>query len=279
MDNNGFPEKSDTFYLGQDLMFTQFNDVNFYIEDEDQENLYFEILKSQFPNVIFGKIFPLNGKKNVITEAKENLSIKNNIYIVDKDFDDILNKKETVANLFYLNQYSIENHLFDEFAINSIIIEEKPKIKREELSNKFKFNDFLDEVNTLYKDLITHFLVIQEHDLGIKNVKCNPEKYCTFNPTASLKTTDFNLLKHEINSLLASKDSALILENERAKYDLHLDSTTNIPGKYILKFLKSRLTTLFQIQINWDSFVIRMAKLCDLNSLEYLKTPIVQRLK
>jgi hypothetical protein len=279
MDYNGFPEKSDTFYLGQDLMFTQFNDVNFYIEDQDQENLYFEILKTQFPNVTFSKIFPLNGKKNVITEAKANLSTKNNIYIVDKDFDDILNKKETVANLFYLNQYSIENHLFDEAAINSIVIEEKPKIKREELIDKFKYNEFLDEANTLYKDLISHFLVIQEHDLEIKNVKCNPEKFCTFNPTSSLKTQDFNSLKDEINTLLTVKSSTLILENEKVKYDQHLGSTTNIPGKYILKFLKSRLTSLFQIQINWDSFVIRMAKLCDLNSLEYLKIPIVQRLK
>lgn len=60
------PTKSDAFLKGIDIFYTQFNDVNFYIEDEDQENFYHSILKKLFPEIRLDKIFPLRGKDNVL---------------------------------------------------------------------------------------------------------------------------------------------------------------------------------------------------------------------
>jgi hypothetical protein len=70
----GFPELTPAFLAGQDIFYTQFNDVDFYVEDINQENFYFEILKKIFSDIKFGKIFPLGGKQNVISDAKSEIS-------------------------------------------------------------------------------------------------------------------------------------------------------------------------------------------------------------
>ena len=87
----GFPELTDSFLAGQDILYKQFNDVEFYVEDFEQEHLYYNILKNLFPDVQFEKIFPLNGKKNVIDASKLTIDSKTKIYIVDLDFDKISN--------------------------------------------------------------------------------------------------------------------------------------------------------------------------------------------
>ena len=90
--NEGFPELTDSFLSGQDILYTQFNDIEFYVEDTEQEHFYFNILKKLFPDLNFEKIFPLNGKDNVRDSARLNIGNKKKVYIVDLDFDHILNK-------------------------------------------------------------------------------------------------------------------------------------------------------------------------------------------
>ena len=107
------PAKNQNYRLAEDIFYFQFNDVSFYIEDEDQENFFFCVLKNLFSDIKIEKIFPLNGKDNVIRESTNNLGNKKKVYIVDKDFDDILCRIKTNDNLFYLERYSIENHLIE----------------------------------------------------------------------------------------------------------------------------------------------------------------------
>ncbi len=99
------PMKTDNWLFAEDIFHYQFNEVLFYVEDYKQEEMYFCILKKLFKEIKFENIFPLNGKENVINNCKDNVNIKNKIYIVDKDFDDILEKIEIIPNLFYLDKY------------------------------------------------------------------------------------------------------------------------------------------------------------------------------
>ena len=39
----GFPELTDSFLSGQDILYKQFNDIEFYVEDFEQEHLYYNI--------------------------------------------------------------------------------------------------------------------------------------------------------------------------------------------------------------------------------------------
>jgi hypothetical protein len=103
--STGFPELTDSFLSGQDIFFGQFNEIEFYVEDTEQEHLYFNVLKKLFPDLKFEKIFPLNGKVNVVNESKLHVSNKKKVFIVDLDFDHILGTKLNYSNLFYLNKY------------------------------------------------------------------------------------------------------------------------------------------------------------------------------
>lgn len=272
--NLGFPEKTDSFYRGQDILYGQFNEINFYVEDEGQENLYYVVLRKLFPDIEFKKIFPLNGKDNVIADAIINGHNKKNIYLVDKDFDDIHGIVKNHPNLFYLKEYSIENYLLEENAILEFVIEEKPKLKRDKIAEQFDLNGFINESVGLFKELVSIYLVIQEYDLGIDNVRNSVDRFCAFNPNSKLREVPYNLYHQKVESALKAIDGRLSIKAQKKKYFKHVCMKSNIPGKYLLQFLKHRISHIFRLQVDFESFVFRLAKNCSFNSLRYLIQPI-----
>ena len=140
--NNGFPELSDSFLLGQDILYSQFNDINFYVEDTDQEHFYFNILSKLFPNVSFEKIFPLNGKDNVvinwfnipITPEKAKVMLKD-LPPEDIDFTKHSKKSGKGGSISYLE--FIESALIKKF--DTLSKEIGMQAKRE-ISNRFKID-------------------------------------------------------------------------------------------------------------------------------------------
>ncbi|PKP06784.1 MAG: hypothetical protein CVU10_04285 [Bacteroidetes bacterium HGW-Bacteroidetes-5] len=273
----GFPEITDSFLRGQNIVYTQFNDVEFYVEDVKQENFYFEILKKLFPDIKFEKIFPLGGKPNVFTDAALNLGNKKKVYIVDLDFDEILNIRNTATNIFYLEKYSIENYLLDFDAIKKIIIEQRPKIKHHEIENTFDINSFFVECHSLFSDLICYYITIQKHELGIENVNCDAARFCSFNTIpATLKIEQVNQYRQQIEGSLRIKSSKLKLNAQLKTFKKYLrnvsNSLNNIPGKYILNFLKYRIEHLFSLsQMTLESFTYRLARNCEFKELAFLK--------
>lgn len=273
----GFPEITDSFLRGQDIVYTQFNDIEFYVEDIEQENFYFEIFKKLFPNLKFEKIFPLGGKSNVFTEAGNNRGNKKKIYIVDLDFDEILGVKNENENIFYLERYSIENYLLQIDALTSIIIEERPKIKHQDIFDLFDFNAFLDESKTLFAELICRYLVIQKHELGIENVKNDTARFCDFTVTpAIIKSPQLVIYHNQIEIALRAKNSSLKINTQINLFKKHfrnlLQAMRNIPGKYLLNFLKYRIEHLFGLpQMTLESFTYRLAKNSEFDELLFLK--------
>ena len=63
------PGFSDEYKSARNVFYHQFNDVDFYVEDEEQENFYLCILKKLFPDVRLENIYALRGKQNAIRHA------------------------------------------------------------------------------------------------------------------------------------------------------------------------------------------------------------------
>lgn len=276
----GFPETTSSFLKGQDILYSQFNNINFYVEDTEQENFYFVILKKLFPSVVFEKIFPLGGKNNVFDEAGLNIHNNKKVFIVDLDFDQILNQKKSQSNIFYLDRYSIENYLIEIDAIKEIIKEERPKLKDTDINTVFDLNSFMNESKNLFSDLIKYYLVIQKHSLGIENVDQDTARFCDFTKTpACLKASSLTAYHSRVESALNSTKPRLKLSRQLLNFNQHLNSIqniiNNIPGKYILNFLKYRIEHLFSYpQMSLESFTYRLAKNCSLTSLNFLKLQI-----
>jgi hypothetical protein len=57
------PARSKWGLAARDVFLEQFNDVNFYVEDEKQENFYLEVFRTLFPKIAIAQIFGLGGKR------------------------------------------------------------------------------------------------------------------------------------------------------------------------------------------------------------------------
>ena len=276
----GFPELTDSFLEGQDIFYVQFNDVYFYVEDTDQEHLYFNILKRLFNNVTFDKIFPLNGKENLKNHARNNVGNKDRIYIADIDFEDILETKEELTNVFYLNKYSIENHLVDQAGLFELIREKSPKLKDSDISYLFDLNTSLRQCKAVLTELACTFIVIQKYSLGKEYFGLNPPRDIDFEiHPAVIKNNFAPTYLSETEQLLKLQDGRFTLKSRQKDFSKHFHSLDNfiknVPGKSLLKVLKYQLEKAgLIIQMSLETFTYKLSKEGNLSSFEFLKNEI-----
>lgn len=278
--NSGFPELTDSFLSGQDILYSQFNDIEFFVEDTDQEHFYFNILKKLFPDLRFEKIFPLNGKANVSNAASINTGDKKKVYIVDLDFDHILGKIQNFDNLFYLEKYSIENYLFSKNAVYEVIRAKKSQLKDHEIDTLFDLNKVLTDASNCLKELTFCFIVIQKKQLGHPYYKLNVSR--DFDFTTSPPCYRLNFIPSyfaEVENLLKSKNGRSTLAGQKKailKYFRTVsDRLAYIPGKYILTYLKDRLQASGLInQMTIESFIYQLSKDLNSNELEFLRIKV-----
>jgi len=278
------PTKNDGYLIAEDVFFIQFNEISFFIEDTEQENFYYNILKKLFPSIQIEKIFPLNGKDNVIEDCKKNIGNKNKIYLVDKDFDDILGRKLNVENLFYLNRYSIENYLLEENSIIEYVICEKPKLKKSYITSKLELDKLINVIKNALKELIHIFILVQKNCPKLKNISLNYERFFDFNNgNFIIKQAQFDSYVDEIINELKSTDGRLKFDAQYKKIqkDFKLDTDeiciVHYLGKFILRMLKQCIESLFGLNSrNIESFSYMIALNSDFNSLEYLKNDITE---
>jgi hypothetical protein len=276
---DSIPRRSNKGLQGQDILWTQFNDISFFIEDDFQENLYFQILKKLFPNVKLSKIFPLGGKTSIIKKAIKCSTNNKKVFILDNDFDEILNLKETLPNLFYLQRYSIENYLFEPASVYELIKEENTKVKLRTIKNQFNFFNFINDCSSILLELSAHFFLIRKFELGIKYLNIDPHRDCDWESTPNqIKITS-------VRDFYLNVENSLKLKRPRIKYSKQLvlarkhfkatKAIINIPGKYLANLLKVVLKKIFNfVQCSIDSFIYRLMKNCSLTSLHFLKDAI-----
>lgn len=145
---NLIPTWSTEALAARDVFFEPYNDVNFYVEDEEQENLYHLVLRKLFPALRITQIFPLKGKSNVLLHVKDPANLPRackSIYILDKDFDDLLGTTVNQNNIFYLPKFCIENFFIEENAFIEVAVEAQPRKKRENIQSIINFPIFLQE--------------------------------------------------------------------------------------------------------------------------------------
>jgi hypothetical protein len=278
--NEGFPELTDAFLSGQDIFYTQFNEIEFYVEDTDQENFYFNILKNLFSDLKFEKIFPLNGKMNVKDSARLNLGNRKKVFIVDLDFDGILGTVEVAENLFYLKKYSIENYLISKESLYEVIRIKNPTLKNRDIDSLYDYNSVLNNTSKYLSELACSFITIQKYNLGIDYYGINTNRDFVFTHPHSIYRLSFipDYFRNVENEL-KKKDRRYSLTAHVKKLKTNFNTTnkalSNIPGKHILTFIKERLKALNLIhQMTVDSFAYVLCKEIDSNELNFLKTAI-----
>lgn len=182
-----------------------YNEANIYVEDEDDEVFYEELLKKVVGDLIrITRVFGVGGKGNLVKKMQEftgSSAQTNEFFIADGDFDRILNRLlPTTDRLHVLDEYCIENFLFEEDAVCSIVQEEKPLRTFEQWKAKLSFSKWLEETIDGLSPLFACFIFIQKNGLDIQNVKIGIGKFIS-------DGTSPRLDKKKIDEYIASVSS------------------------------------------------------------------------
>lgn len=275
----GIPTRSAAGLAARDVFFEQFNDINFYVEDEDEENLYHEILARLFRGTQLTRIFPLGGKQRVLDHARDaaNKTLRRpRIYIVDKDFDDLLGQKVPLPNLFYLRRYCIENFLLEEDAALQIVVESHPKMSRQALARSLRFSAFLENLISCSTELFRLFFLVQKYNLGLPNTGQPPDRFVRPKRRWLIDRRLVARYRSKVADALIAKG---IIESVDGAGRLALGAfprsgprDANISGKFLLKLTHNYLSARMNVgQVGIDSLRYRLARNAKLRPLLELR--------
>jgi hypothetical protein len=278
------PRKLGGYLYSADVFWNQFNDVDFYVEDEQQENFYFVILRKLFPKIRIEKIFPLGGKVNVINEAQANIGNNRCVYLVDKDFDDLLNRKHDFSNLFYLERYCIENYLIEEESLVAFVIDEKPRMKPADIKNKLQCTRLVEDCCSQLMKIFVLFYLVQKHGIDEPNVALPVERFVRKDNKAEIDQGEVEAYQERLKQAWESKQIPVGLDQEFNEAQRLLGETMelavrNISGKYIVFLVEKQINRLFHTRsVKSNSFSYRLAKNCIFRDLRYLRKGIAQHI-
>jgi hypothetical protein len=281
------PTRSQRGLAALDIFYDEFNDVNFYVEDEEQENLYFEVFRKLFKRVRIARIFPLGGKSAVFQHAMStgNQEIKGfRAYIVDRDFDHFLEKQFVHPNVFYLDRFCIENYVLEPSAIVEVVIENHPKAKRDDVKAKLSLGEQIPSLYNGLKPLFRLFLCSQSLDLGIKNCKSRPEAFCE--PKRLWNVNAASVVSYQGELETAAAGNGMNPSEFRSHCD-GLDSRIRaassyqlVSGKFVAAMVFHYVKSRYILgSMTFDSFVYRLAKNCTLRSMRPITVRVRASLK
>jgi hypothetical protein len=288
---NGFPTYSieAQFYLDE-LFFLKVNDINFFFEDENHESFYERLLEKIFPSLKINKVFCLGGKGEVLKKCKENQGKKletPNIYIVDKDFDDLLGKIFPVKELIYLPRYSIENFLFDSNAFISVLLEELKGVKKVALESELKLQDFYINLINQLNSASRHFVIAQKYNTSLKSTKLNHSIFIKISDDdgqyhiCNIWTADYqkSLLKEiqHFKDITDLNNALSFAFNPDKRYESIADKSddAHVCGKYILSIVWDYVSKKKGLkEIEPYSLSMRLLDKIDINKFNFLKDAI-----
>lgn len=280
---------SDNGLLNKNLFFE--NQIDFYVEDKDNEYRYASIFKKLF-NVKIDTVFGLGGKNNLkkkYEELKKHNDLEKSFFIADADFDFLL-EKEIIndKHFIYLEKYEIENYIIDENAIITFLMNGL-KCMETKAENELDYKNWLNEaVNKLYR-LFILFLVVQKLDLGLKNTEENGNKY--FKETGNVNEKQIDKYYQEVKNKISIENPELDLDTEIEEMKEIVKSKYNnewsklIKGKYIITGIRKHLSNILREnktgirQVNEKQFIDFLFNFFDKEQLFFIKERVEKCLK
>jgi hypothetical protein len=259
------------------LFYSDYNDINIFVEDEYKEFIYENIFQRMFNYQIrINKILPMKGKPGVEKAFQEygcSYDGKPAIYLVDGDFDLVMGKEMIDSpNYIYLEKYNIESYYIDEKAVLKYMAG-KMKITQKRVSEKIEYSEWEDMAYEAMKELFINYMVAQNLFPKEKNVGLPPHSYFYKNGYVNTEKIEeyINSLKCRIPDYDAKYDSY------KRKFETILlgDITRLVCGKYLLASLSNYLREKANVTFKEDDFIYFLASFFDIKKLDYVKIRIL----
>ncbi len=262
--------------------YRDYNDIDVFIEDDSLEIFYQEILgKLLNKSIKITRIFSTSGKSELLEKFHgyiESSEIDKAFFIVDPDFDHILGTMHpSHARLHILDEYCIENYLFEEKAFISVCLEEKPG-KRIDWDSKVNYSAWLEGVTGQLTPLFACFIYTQKKGISEPNVGLGIGKFISGSPPSlDPKRIDAFIVGFKCNAFIAegSQQDIDLQQIVSAMGATSAERKRYISGKdFMFPLLSWELTRHTNKKIDHESLRFRIMKHCTLTSLHRLKMQI-----
>ncbi len=252
-------------YKGQSYkLFNDYNEIHIFIEDEGFENLYNVLLKKH--DIRVEKIFSRNGKSSILKSATL-CDDEKCIFIIDRDWDDLLGITHPQKNIITLNLNSIESYLINYDTLSGVVISEKPKCNIESTLSKKDYAAIVTSVSNHLRPLFECFSVMQLNGTNKKGCSHKPGHFKSRNSSCAPDPS-------KINSFIIN--TKVTIPKQVTEYFSDTDLTNNGHGKYMLNYIWEGVRHKTKIgKISIEKLMIRLAQLLDSPELEDLCHNIV----
>lgn len=254
-------------YRGQSYkLFDDYNNVHVFVEDAGFENLYREIFKQC--GLPIEKVFSRNGKQEIVDEAVSCRDPKC-VFIVDRDWDDLLGIEPILHNVVVLKKHSIENYLIEYSGFSKLVLGDKPKANINELLSKQQFDAIIEDVSRKLLPLFECFATMQMLATGRTGCAYDPGHFQKKNSSCA---PDEKKISEFIDA-----------EGEAVPYPVINYFSGDVlrdrgHGKYMLHFVWMGVRNLSKVgQLSMDRLMMRLAQLVKSSDLEVLCEQVMLR--
>lgn len=269
---------SESALLNRVLFYSNYNDINIFVEDECKEFIYENIFQRMFNYQIrINKILPMRGKSGVEKAFREYGCLydeKPAIYLVDGDFDLVMGKEMiNNQNYIYLEKYNIESYYIDEKAVLKYMAG-KMKITQNKVSEKIKYSEWEDMIYEALKELFINYMVAQNVFTEEKNVGISPHSYFYKNGYINIEKIEMYI--NSLKSRIFDYDIKYDLYKSKFETILFGDTTRLVCGKYLLASLSKYLREKAKVSFKEDDFIYFLASSFDIKTLDFVKNRIIK---
>ncbi len=259
------PER--TSYSGESYkLYDDYNDIHIFVEDAGFENLYKELFKKS--DVRIENIFSKNGKESVLRAAK---SCADNrcVFIVDRDWDDLLGIMSTLKNVVVLSMHSIECYLIDYGAFSGIVLSDFPKCNIDCLFSEKHFEEILKNVSDKLRPLFECFSAMQMCNQKAQGCSHKPGRFQQENRSCAPD-------ERKIAQFI-SDSKILVFQSVKDYFSVDV-LTAKGHGKFMLHYVWEGVRHRSQIRkIGIEKLMMRLAQLIDTPELRALTHEVKYR--
>lgn len=251
------------------------NEINVFVEDDGKEFEYETIFSRLFGKIDIFKFYPMGGKPGVekaFEEYGDEFEGKYNFYIVDGDFDLILDKRMIdVPNYIYLKRYNIESYYVDKEAVLGFMRGKLKKV-RGKVQQNIEYDMWEEDTYKKLERLFLAYVVVQKICPDKENVGISQYTYIDENGFI-----DEDKVSSYI-SLISEKEAdyyqRYLEYEERYRSLLNGDSKRLICGKYIISSLVRYLRNKTSKSFKEEDFKYFLVNEFDVKQLDYIREKI-----
>ena len=264
------------------LFYSDFNDINIFIEDTGKEYEYESIFKRMLgKKYAIETIFTTGGKKGAIEIFNEyggasatNPKIKN-LFIVDGDFDFYIHQEDMIdsPHFLYLETYNIENYFIDE---NACLKFAKGRLKCIDtfVTQKVAFNTWKVTIVSQATNLFILYCFIKKYHPEIQTISRPSGEFLDSNTGFERSDGAFDRYLESIKAIDSEINIKMIDIKRKYQEKNGEDYFNLICGKFLLKSLCWYLRNIIGSKFDHDDFKWHLINNFDITKLDYVKERI-----